>query len=310
MTKVFIQGMRRSATTFLYDVLCADGRFDAYYEPLAKAKRAAVGGGSRVREEDFFEKIRQCRSAYATASGLGDSTLLNWGAPRDASAEVEGSMDERVVGYLRFLLEQSENTLLKFVRAYNKVEILRELEPQGVLLHIVRDPRAVASSFLLGKGQVHRSHYVNADVFFDYSGDASFGPMNLQALKVFDELRRRELIFCEADAPYFERLLALWGYHFRQTDRAGREEFGDRYCVLRYEELIQKPKETLARVYATLGEPCQDTALAWLEANVADRPQIFAEGDERWSQSLERLKLADDLTHAGYRDALPTVAVQ
>jgi hypothetical protein len=37
--------MCRSDTTFLYDILSVDGRFDAHYEPLAKAQKVAKGGG-------------------------------------------------------------------------------------------------------------------------------------------------------------------------------------------------------------------------------------------------------------------------
>ena len=42
---VFIQGMRRSGTTILFDILWEDERFDCYYEPFAAAKKEVWGGG-------------------------------------------------------------------------------------------------------------------------------------------------------------------------------------------------------------------------------------------------------------------------
>ncbi len=86
---VFIQGMRRSGTTFLFDILSADGRFDGYYEPLAKAKRRALGGGSGVSKEDFFHKIRETRNAFASFYNLPNTDILNYGAPRCPELELK-----------------------------------------------------------------------------------------------------------------------------------------------------------------------------------------------------------------------------
>lgn len=306
---VFIQGIRRSATTFLFDVLCADGRFDAYYEPLAAARRPAVGGGSQVRAEDFFEKIRRVRKEYAEAVGLDDPRVLNWGAPRNAELETGQEWDPWVEGYLQFLLDRSDHTLLKFVRAYDKVERLQELDPGACLFHIVRDPRAVATSFLFGKGQVHRALFARPDTFFGYRGDpgrdGAEGPRNLQALQVADWLSEQGQLDVDPDGPVYERLLALWGYHFRQTHRDGRACFGERYRLVRYEDLLQRPEDTLAQLYAALGESCRPSALQWLQTHAAERPQVFAESDSRWAKSLERLGLGPSLAEAGYEPVSP-----
>ena len=36
---VFVQGMRRTGTTIVYDLLSVDPGFDVYYEPLAAGKQ-------------------------------------------------------------------------------------------------------------------------------------------------------------------------------------------------------------------------------------------------------------------------------
>ena len=35
---VFMQGMRRSGTTIVYDILCQDKNLDLYYEPFAAGR--------------------------------------------------------------------------------------------------------------------------------------------------------------------------------------------------------------------------------------------------------------------------------
>ena len=57
---VFVQGMRRSGTTILYDLLYEDPLLTCFYEPLASA-RPAVGGGSGVRDLDLSRRPKHLR---------------------------------------------------------------------------------------------------------------------------------------------------------------------------------------------------------------------------------------------------------
>ena len=50
---LFVQGMRRSGTTIVYDALLEDGDLRCLYEPFTSNK-AAIGGGSGMREHDLF----------------------------------------------------------------------------------------------------------------------------------------------------------------------------------------------------------------------------------------------------------------
>ena len=52
---IFMQGMRQSGTTITYDLFCADGSFETFYEPLAAPKaqdrwRQWGPGGRCLRE--------------------------------------------------------------------------------------------------------------------------------------------------------------------------------------------------------------------------------------------------------------------
>ena len=55
--KFFMQGMRRSATTVVYDLLSQDDRLDLYYEPYSVHGKVELGGGSGMQEIDHMAKI-------------------------------------------------------------------------------------------------------------------------------------------------------------------------------------------------------------------------------------------------------------
>ena len=82
---------------------------------------------------------------------LEDTSLLNYGAPRDWRLEFERDLPPIVREYLRFLLAQHQAVAMKFTRMSCKIPVLAEIAPQAKLIHLVRDPRAVAVSYLFGK---------------------------------------------------------------------------------------------------------------------------------------------------------------
>lgn len=300
MVDLFIQGLRRSSTTFLYDILLADPRFDGWYEPLAEAKRTAVGGGSRMSEIDFFEKIRQGRERYGREVGLTDLAVLNHGAPRDPDLELEPELPEVVVGYVRFMLAQSEFTVLKFVRAWRKLASLARAFPAAKTVHIVRDPRAVVTSFLFGKGQKNKERFVTGDDFFSLANDKD-GPKGNQGLQLANALIDAGELDLENDAPHVAKLLGVWQHHFRSSHADGVESLGDtRYLLVTHEKLVVAPESTIERLYALCGAAMPESVRWFLREKVDPRPRIFEPGDSRWREWMKRLRMADDLAAAGY----------
>ena len=86
---VFMQGMRRSGTTIVYDILCQDREFVNYYEPFAAAREGALGGGSGVQPVDLFSRIRTIRAEFRQLHpGITDE-MLNYGAPTKPALEFE-----------------------------------------------------------------------------------------------------------------------------------------------------------------------------------------------------------------------------
>ena len=289
---IAIQGMRRSSTTFLFDVLSADDRYTTWYEPLAAAQRKAVGGGSRMRDEDFFAPLREARRRFRP--GSEDDGSFNWGGPSDYDREIDPGLPDDVANYLRFLMQAGEASLLKFVRAWRKIPDLLRIDPDLIVLHIVRDPRDVATSFLYGKGRKHATAFAEGDAFFQHP--ESDGPHALQGTTLADRLIERGEIECPLSAPSFEKLLALWALHYRATI----DDLHDRSITIRHEDLVIGPSETLDRIDALLDRPLSDSSRRWIASNVQTQRRVHQLEHPAWAAAARRLGVDETMAELGY----------
>lgn len=295
---VFIQGMRRSGTTILFDIFWEDGSFDCYYEPLAAANKKALGGGSGVHAVDYFDKIRDCRKAFMLKyQKLENVDLLNYGAPRLPTLEFEADVSEYVREYIKFMVSQSENTLIKFTRMYCKVRVLREIDPEAKFVHIVRDPRAITASYLFGKGQKYKDRFSKEKVFFgkktNYSAWSSFPFSEF----ILNTPEYSHLKGCED----FMRILILWKYNFSKTHNAGSTLFGNNYTLLKHEDLMTKSETTLKSIYDFLGRSLPGHVLEWAIENINSKPNLYAPDNPRWHEAFKRLNMEEELSMAGYK---------
>ena len=167
MTTVFAQGMRRSGTTILFDLFWGDGRFECWYEPLNRA-RTARGGGSKVRDVDYMERVVAFREAFLERTGDPDlqQDSLNWGAPRAPELEFEDRWPDHVRRLVAAMVREGENGFVKFTRASHKLGELAGIAPDAWFLHLVRDPRAVATSHLFRRQPEVRDRIVAEGTFF------------------------------------------------------------------------------------------------------------------------------------------------
>lgn len=295
---VFMQGMRRSGTTISYDIFCADGFFETFYEPLAEAK-PKIGGGSGVQEIDVFESVRRIRHGYLReCDSLPLTPLLNYGAPRKADLEFERDLPPFVREYLQYLLAHAQNPVLKFTRMFCKVPILHQLDSEAKFVHVVRDPRAVTASYLFGPRHKHRRRFLWKRRFFTQMSTKGHWASQQFASRLVlrDEFRHL------ANCPDYVRVLLVWKYVFRETHHAAKELFGDRYFLLRHEDLTRDPTGTLERLYATLERPLPGHVVDWARSNLRPPSEPFAANHRAWQTAIRQLALEDELAIAGYTD--------
>jgi hypothetical protein len=296
---LILQGMRRSGTTIVYDVLAQDPALALWYEPLAAAVKPAVGGGSGARDVDPFEGLRAARQEFLAARGLSDPAPLNLGGPRDATLEFDREFPPLVADYLRFLLDRPGPVAAKFTRIYAKVPAVARMFPAAGFVHLVRDPRAVVASYLFGKGRHYENRFGPPDVFFSHRSDRT-----AWSSYPISELVRREYAGESLPEPTdLERILLVWRFTYERVKLDAARSYGERAIQLRHEDFCADPATEITRLYAHDGRTPPPEVMDWAEANVRPPGPIHAVGDPRWREAFERMRMVGLVAEAGYEAA-------
>ena len=297
---ILIQGMRRSGTTILYDALLEDPKLHCFYEPL-RENTETPGGGSDARETDPFAETKALREAYAAAEyPQVPIEEFNWGGPREGALEIGPELPEHCTGFLSHLLARGEaegrQVMIKETRFYDKLERIAPLAPDAVFIHVVRDPRAVAASMMMGRGRKRAGDYADPRVFFEETERRKLWSSR-EISKALLDLPEYSQVRKPAN---FERILMVWRHTFENTFRDGRHLFGDRYVLLRNEELRADPVAAIARVYEAAQRPTPPAVADWARGKVKAPEVPFAANDPRWADAFAKLGMAQSLRDAGY----------
>lgn len=189
--------------------------------------------------------------------------------------------------------------MIKFTRMWRKVGVLAELAPDALFVHVVRDPRAVTSSYLLGRGRRNLGRLRNEDAFFGRrSSSSSWSSFPLSELLLEEPAYRRF-----AGRTDIGRVLLSWEGRLRGDARTRPASFGDRYHLVRHEDVVRAPEEVLATLYAALGRQVPASAEAWARANVREPQGPHAAEGSRWGALFEEFDLGAALQTAGYAAA-------
>ncbi len=298
---LWIQGMRRSGTTILYDALREDSGVRGFYEPL-REEAETEGGGSGARRGDAFAETRALRHSFRDER-FPELPIeeFNWGGPRAPELELEPELPEHCLEWLRHLLAQGPRVAIKETRLHHKLAAVAELDPDAVLVHVVRDPRAVSASMLLGRRRRRLDLYPDADAFFTLRTDRKLW----SSRAISDRLARSgDAPGLPPEPPDFMRPLAVWKGAFDATHADGRRLFGDRYLLLRLEDMRVEPASALERIYERLDWPWPGEVGAWAEDNVRPGSPIHLAEDPRWAEAMGVLGMEAAVDAAGYAASL------
>lgn len=300
--QLLVQGMRRSGTTSVFDLFWDAPDVTCFHEPLAQMHRAAYGGGSGERDTDLFRPVRAARQRFVRRPDVGACfDDLNVGAPKNPALELGTDGPPGLAEYLRFLGDQgAPDVVMKFTRLAAKVAVAHQAVPHVYLLHVVRDPRRVAASHLFGRDGCRAHKYPTVDDLFQ----ARTQKLPWSATGLSDALLERQAGNAPKDPTDLERLFLLWGFNFRSTHYTGRKLFGDRYRLLRHEDLASRPTATVRHLFAWLERDVPSVANEWSESRVRPPKPVVAPGDPRWRHVIDRVGLTEEIAEAGYADIL------
>lgn len=302
---ILIQGMRRSGTTILYDALLEDPELHCFYEPL-REDTETPGGGSDARESDPFTETRALRAAFREAN-YPEVPIegFNCGGPGNPAMELGPDLPAHCSGFLAELLARDEPVMIKETRFYDKLEAVKAVSPSDtVFVHVVRDPRAVAASMMMGRGRKRAASYLTPESFFD----------ERERRKLWSSRQLSQLLLERPEYSHlrrpsnFMRILLVWKHTFESTYRDGRRLFGDRYVLLRNEELRADPVGGLSRVYRAAARPTPPVVAEWARGKVKPPEVPYAATDPRWTEAFAALGMREALEAAGYPGLAEAVA--
>ena len=217
---LFVQGMRRSGTTILYDALLEDPELRCFYEPLREQKVTEWRRQRSPRGATPSPRRARCaRSSGASAIPSSPSRSSTGAARASPPLEVEPGLPAALPRPAAPRCWSARPRAIKETRFSQGAE-LAQLDPDAALVHVVRDPRAVAASIVLGRGQRRLEMLPDADDFFADRAEAQavVVPGDLAA----DDRSGRRGRDRRARRPVeLLRVLVVWRLTFERTLRDG-----------------------------------------------------------------------------------------
>ncbi|SMO83129.1 sulfotransferase [Gracilimonas mengyeensis] len=305
---IFVTGLRRSGTTILFDILSEQAKIKAFYEPLSAAYET-IGGGSGEKDFDLNERIRVYREEVIEKKDLSvEPDHFNYGAPKNYHLELSSKkFDDHHKEYLEYLIESTDQTLLKFVRATFLMPYLNDIAPDSYLIHIQKNPLRFATSHIFGirfKRQSFRGkvamildylkpgkglQFENTDPDYFFSLIDGFNSWSQENLvhSYLDETGRSHL----KQKPAYYKLLLLWKEWNEKMVTDGRKLFGDRFISIEHEQLCRNTKAKLAELSDFLDIEFDDKLMDWALTNLRRPRPIYAQNDPRWEQALKELDM-------------------
>ena len=287
---VWILGLNHSGTTIVWKAFRKDARFLCFDEPLTFDVGAHFPRNNHKQTFDEFIRI------------FGDDPKAFWKiyASIDPLQELDEVFTTEQRQYLGVLLKQAANVVLDETHLHLHSSSIKELFPDGYVIHLYRRASSFATSHLhpnwSRNGSVQRRvarwfrHELNKKVFWGRNDH----PPGMRRDDVIGNHPQSKFALMLADAGYdsrrimassaLVRLLAYWHYHYHYLEREGQTLFGDHFKSLRYEDFATQPGETMDGIYNWLDM----TPPGGVEySGVYPPKQPFQANDRRWTEAAK-----------------------
>ena len=224
---LFVCGLRRSGTTILYDALGEEPGLRCFYEPLREEAADDRRRQRRPRHRRLAPRPGSCASAFEPSTTPSFRSSCSTGVARGRrSWSSSRELPEHCREWLAALLAIGAGCGDQGDPPAPQARRGRAIDPGAAVVHLVRDPRAVTASMLLGRRR-RTDIYPDADTFFT----ARTGRRLWSSRPISEELLERgPRSTIPADIPDFIRPLVVWRAAYETTSGDGKRLFGDRYA--------------------------------------------------------------------------------
>lgn len=278
---IFIQGLRRSGTTILYDILSEDSNHSCFYEPLSLGK-ASVGGGSGAKKYNVMTSLSKARSRAGYKGGGRGEPRLNHGAPTNYRLEVgRRRLPGDVSKYLSEIV--SAGDVLKFTRATFLSDELYSMDPSGVYIHIKKDPRRFVASHMCVANYGSRV-CLDPELFFRKKSGFDYWSQE-RIVNLYIKKKKPEYL----NKPAYFKLLYLWSEFGKITEADASKLFKDKYVKISTEDLYFNQKQTIKKIYNKAEISVPNNVIKWAKENVRKPRSILFENDKRWNSAFAEI---------------------
>jgi len=284
---IFVVGLRRSGTTIFWETLRQDQRFRCYDEPFNPKLVMLPQPHPKGTWDEFIEVYnadpQQFKARFAPIR------------PEDEASEQLGAAQR---DYLRWLIGTAPRTVFDFTRCHFKLRALHDVAPEAVLVHLYRDPCAVATSHLLpsGHNSVRRrvaDAYRRAS-FFWRRGHYNGWQFQEIIEHVADDPLAQHFRAARLDPaamlrlPAVGKVMAYWKACFDYVERSGPACFGERFVSISFERFSRSPREELERVYQAAMLPAPTLDISRIKA----AKPAYRAGARQWQVLSSRIGIS------------------
>jgi hypothetical protein len=246
---------------------------------------------------DYAVPVTAAKEAYLREARQAGLTLddLNWGAPRDATLEFEPRWPPHVRDFVARLATSAPDVLVKFTRASHKLEDLAAIAPDAHFVHVVRDPRAVATSHIFRTQADVKARILREGTFF--TATTGYDQWKSEQMAAHLVATRPEYAPFVHE-PAFAKTMLVWKELYLATRDGARRHFPGRHSLVWHDELCRDPCGVLTALYAQWGWKPKAAVLDWARANVRPPKPWHDPENAAWDATLRRLELASLVAEA------------